>query len=214
MLKVEGLNGKTGGYRTRVFYQAVSDAEMEYNNTKYLSNTITVGSALRGTISQAKDIYFYSFQALKDNVGYEISLGLADSASPKTGSWYITIAEGKNGDIVAGTEKLEVKAGETKTVSTEALVAGRNYYITVESGSTLTTEIYKLGVAAIKPADSDKPDTDVDFRKQIKEYFNIFWGNFSEWVDEVNFVGIITGILPGIVKALPELFTWLFSLIG
>lgn len=213
MLKIEGLNGKTGDYRTRVFYNPVSDAEMEYNNSEYLANSILVGSHLRGTISQAKDVDFFRFTAKKDEI-HEITLSLAEANPDATGSWLITVIDGATEAIVEKTEKIDVKANDTYTVKFDKLVGGRNYYIRLEKGGTLNTDIYKLSVTSTKPENPDKPVSDGDFFKQIVEYFTIFWGNFSEWVDEVNFIGIITGILPGIVKALPELFTWLFSLIG
>lgn len=215
MLKVEGLNGKTGDYRTRVFYQQVSDAEMEYNNAPNLYNEILVGEPRRGTISGDTDADYYAFKATKDNAGYEISLALADEKSPKTGSWYITVTEGKNADIVAEANRIEVKAGETKVIKTEALEAGRNYYIKLEKGSTLTTEIYRLGVAAVKVENPDDPEP-TSFWEQLKAYFQIFWdNNFKDWVnDGVNFIGMLSNLLPSIIKGLPELFTWLFSLIG
>lgn len=224
MLKVEGLNGKTGGYRTRVFFQPVSDAEMEFNNLPHVSNKILVGSPLRGTLSHDTDIDFYSFKADANNVGYKISLNLAETNAPKTGSWYITITEGKNQGVVADTQRFEVTAKEGAVISTEALVAGRNYYIKIEKGSTLTTEVYKLGITAIEPEKNpDKPSSDKGFGEQVKEYFDIFWEkNFSNWVDDgVNFIGMITSLLPGFLKALPELFkrlpeiiTRIFSFIG
>lgn len=214
MLKIEGLNS-TGDYRTRVFFQPVSDAEMEYNNKPNANNTLLVGAPLRGTISQDTDIDFYSFKATADNVGYTISLGLADEASPKTGSWYITITDG-NESVIGNVQNLEVKATETKVITTEALVAGKNYYIEIKQGSTLTTEAYRIGVAAVEPSEDTEPDAnDGDFFAQIKEYFNVFWeNNFSNWVDDgVNFVGMITNLIPGFIKALPDLFKYLPSII-
>ncbi len=216
MLKIEGDNGKTGGYRTRVFFQPVSDAEMEYNNLPHVSNTILVGEPLRGTISQETDVDVYSFKAGANNEGYKISLNLADATAPKTGSWYVTVTEGKNESVVGNIQRFEVKASDGAVIPTEALVAGRNYYIKVEKGSTLTKEIYKIGVTAIEPEkDPDKPATDGSFGDQIKAYFNIFWeNNFSNWVDDgVNFIGMITSLLPGFIKALPTLFEYLPSII-
>ncbi len=216
MLVVEGLNGKTGGYRTRVFYQAVTDAEKEYNDQEGLYNPITVGKPLRGTIAHSKDVDFYSFNAAKDNIGYKISVSLADANSPKTGSWNVTIREGKTQTIVAKADKVEIKAENPVVITTDALATDRNYYIQIEKGSTLTTEIYKVNVEAIKPAadNNDNNKDEKEFGEQIEEYFNQFWGNFVEWIDEVNFIGIIKDIIPGISAAMPTLFTWLISLFG
>lgn len=217
MLKVEGINGKTGGYRTRVFYQAVSDAEKEYNDAANLYNSLTVGKPLRGTIAQNGDVDFYSFKAAKDNAGYKISIALADDKAPKTGSWNITVTEGKTQNIVSKVEKVEIKADKPAVISIGVLPTDRNYYIKVEQGGTLTTEIYKINVEALTPAAGDNTDNNEDqksFGEQIKEYFNKFWGNFSEWVDEVNFIGILMNLLPSIGSAMPTLFTWIISLFG
>ncbi len=214
MLKVEGLNGKNGGYRTRVFYQAVTDAEKEYNNEEGLYNTLTVGKPLRGTIAQAGDVDFYSFNAAKDNAGYKISVSLADASSPKTGSWKVTIKEGKNQTVVAKADNVEIKADKPVVITTEALATDRNYYIEIEEGSTLTTEIYKISVEAVTVENNDNKEEEKDFGSQIEDYFNQFWGNFVEWIDEVNFLGIIKDIIPGIAAAMPTLFTWLISLFG
>lgn len=224
MLKIESLNARNSDYRTRVFFQPVSDAEMEFNNLPHVNNTLLVGSPLRGTISHDTDVDFYSFQAAADDAGYKISLGLSDQASPKTGSWYITVTEGKNQGVVAGAQRLEVKATDTTVITAEDLVPGRNYYIKIEMGSTLTTEAYTIGVAAIEPTDDPNPDpVPGGFFAQIKAYFEIFWNNnFADWVDDgVNFIGMITNLIPGFIAALPELFkripeiiTRIFSFIG
>lgn len=216
MLKVVGLNGKKGDYKTRVFYQQVSDAEMEYNNDPNLYNSLLVGEPRRGTISDDADVDYYAFQATKDNAGYEISLALASDKSDKTGSWYVTVTEGKSAGVVSEINQIEVKAGETKVVKTDALEAGKNYYIKIEKGSTLTTEIYRLGVTAVEVEDGSDDTDDASFWEQLKAYFQIFWdNNFKDWVDEgVNFIGMLSNLLPSIANGLPELFTWLFSLIG
>ena len=215
MLKVEGLNGKDGGYRTRVFYQAVSDAEKEYNNTPTYFTAIEVGKALRGTISQKGDVDCYGFNSTKDNVGYEVSIKLADDKSPKTGSWKVTIREGKNQGIVSSVENVEIKADKPVVITTGALPTDRNYYVIVEGGSTITTEIYKISIDKIVAKEEEKPtESEKDFGTQIKEYFDQFWGNFVDWIDEVNFLGIIKDILPGVGAAMPTLFTWIVSLFG
>ena len=214
MLKVEGLNGKTGGYRTRVFYQAVNDAEKEFNNEAGLYNTLTVDKPLRGTISQKNDVDFYSFGAAKNNAGYKISISLADSASPKTGSWKVTLTEGKNQTVVDKIEDVEIKADKPTVITISALATDKNYYIEVEGGSTLTTEIYKISIEAVVAETEDNKDEEKDFGTQIKEYFDKFWGNFVEWIDEVNFIGIIGDLLPSIGAAMPTLFTWIVSLFG
>ena len=214
MLKVEGVNGKTGGYRTRVFYQAVTDAEKEYNNEAGLYNEIAVNKALRGTIAQSGDVDFYRFSAANNNAGYKISISLADSTSPKTGSWKVTLTEGKNQNVVNKIEDVEINANNPVVITTEALSTDRNYYIQVEEGSTLTTEIYKISIEAVTASADNNKEEEKDFGTQIKDYANTFWGNFAGWIEDVDFMRIIGDLLPSIGAAMPTLFTWLISLFG
>lgn len=209
MLKVEGLNGKTGGYRTRVYFEAASDAEWEYNNTKSDANIIKVGGSLRGTISQSADVDYYKFQAAgADNIGFNISLGSYNAASTAAGSWYITVTDATDDTVVAEIFKDEVKPGKAVVFSTESLVAGRYYYIKVEKGGNLNSEIYKLGITAIEPEKDDNGNTsDLSFREQIKVYWSMFLKNFEGWFEQINIGGIIESIVPSVVTALTKIFS-------
>lgn len=211
MLKVEGLNGKTGGYRTRVYFEPVSDAEWEYNNRASLANLIDVGKSLRGTISQASDVDFYKFKAVgADNVGYKISLGSANAESKEKGTWYITVTDAATGSVVSDIFNYEVKAGSPTVLSTEPLVAGRFYYIEVKKGGNLNTEIYKIGVTAIEPPKDDDGKTDLSFFEQISDYWNKFLKNFDGWFEQIDVGAIVASIAASAVTVL----TYLFSAMG
>lgn len=215
MLKIEGVNDNIGGYKTRVFFEAASDAEAEYNGEQGFATEIEVGKPLRGTISQVKDVDYFKFKAVgEDNVGFKISLGSVNEASTADGSWYITVTDAATKEVVAEIYEDEVKPGKATVFSTEKLVAGRIYYIKVEKGGTLNTEIYKLGITAIEPEKTDDPVSGLGFFEQIKVYWGEFMKNFEGWFEQINIMGIITNILPGIMEAMPALFTWLFSLFG
>ncbi|MBQ2841671.1 MAG: hypothetical protein IJE72_01390 [Clostridia bacterium] len=211
MLKVEGLNGKTGGYRTRVFFEAASDAEWEYNGIESEANTIAVGKSVRGTISQPSDVDFYKFKAVgEDNIGFDISLGSYDKNSKAEGSWYITVKDAATGAVVKETFKDEVKAGEPTVISTDALVAGRFYYVIVEKGGNYNSEIYKLSITAIEPEKDDNDTDELDFFEQIKVYWGMFWKNFEGWFEQIN----IPAIIESIAGSVATVFTMLFSAVG
>lgn len=215
MLKVEGVNGNIGGYRTRVYFEAASDAESEYNNEQEFATSIEVGKSLRGTISQSSDVDYFKFKASsKENEGHKITFGSYNTASKADGSWYITVIDAATKDYVSDIYRKEVKPGAAVDFSTEVLVADRYYYVVVEKGGTLNTEIYKLGVAIIEPENDGSDDNEGDFAEQIKAYWNQFWKNFEGWFEQINIKGIIENMLPGIVSALPTLFTWIVSLFG
>lgn len=216
MLKIEGVDDNIGGYKTRVYFEAASDAEAEYNNEQGFATIIELDKPLRGTISQNKDVDYFKFKAVgEDNIGFKISLGSVNEASTADGSWYITVTDAATKEVVAEIYEDEVKPGEATVFSTEKLVAGRYYYIRVEKGGTLNTEIYKLGITAIEPENTDDGDVSgLSFVEQIKVYWAQFMKNFEGWFEQINIMGIITSILPGIIEAMPALFTWLFSLFG
>lgn len=208
MLKVEGLNGKTGGYRTRVYFEPVSDAEWEYNNEKNDANFIEVGKSLRGTISQASDVDFYKFKAAgADNVGFKISLGSVNAASKEQGTWYITVTDAATDAVVSEIYNYEVKAGAPTVLSTESLVAGRYYYIEVKKGGNLNTEIYKLGVTAIEPSKDDDNSSDLSFFEQISDYWNKFLKNFEGWFEQIDVGAIVASITASVVTVLTILFS-------
>lgn len=216
MLKIEGVDDNIGGYKTRVFFEAASDAEAEYNGEEGFATDIELNKPLRGTISQSSDVDYFRFKAVgEDNVGFKISLGSVNEASTADGGWYITVTDAATKDIVAEIYEDEVKPGKATVFSTETLVAGRYYYIKITKGGTLDTEIYKLGITAIEPEKTDDGDVSgLSFFEQIKVYWNEFMKNFEGWFEQINIMGIITNILPGIMEAMPALFTWLFSLFG
>lgn len=210
MLKIEGINGKKGGYRTRVYFEAATDAEWEYNNGKTDANTIAVGSSIRGTVSMPSDVDYFKFKAVNtDNIGFNISLGSYNVASKAEGTWYVTVYDATpNGEVIA--EKVEVKAGEPTVITTESLVAGRFYYVVVEKGGTYNSEIYQLKVTEIVP-EKDDDDTDgLSFGEQIKVYWGMFWKNFEGWFDQID----IPAIVSSIAKSVTTVFTILFSTMG
>ena len=215
MLKIEGLNECVGGYKTRVFFEAASDAEAEYNNTEEKANEFTVGKAVRGTISHDTDVDCFKFKAVgEDNVGFKISLGSAASDVKVAGSWYISVKDAATKETVSEIYKDVVNAGKAVEFTTEKLVAGRYYYVTVEKGGTLTTDIYKLSVTKIEPKPDDGNNNNGDFFAQIKAYWAEFWKNFEGWFEQINIIGIVKDLLPGIVNAMPELFAFIFNLFG
>ena len=216
MIKIEGLNENVGGYKTRVFFEPASDAEAEYNNTEDKANEFSVGKAVRGTISHEKDVDCFKFKAVgEDNVGFKIALGSADTNVKVAGSWYISVKDAATQETVAEIYKDVVNAGKTVEFTTGKLVAGRNYYVTIEKGGVLTTDIYSLKVTAIQPEpDAGDGDNNGDFFAQIKAYWNEFWKNFEGWFEQINIVGIIKDILPGVAGAMPELFAFIFNMFG
>ncbi|MBQ2847775.1 MAG: hypothetical protein IJE74_05910 [Clostridia bacterium] len=209
MLKVEGVNGTTGGYRTRVFFEAAKDAEQEFNNNTSRADSIAIGEALRGTVSYKNDVDVFKFKAAGSNNGYDISLGSYNAASKAEGTWYISVIDGESNAPVKNADKAEVKAGKATVISTEALTAGRTYYIVIEKGATLNTEIYQLKLSSIVVEDdSDDKDDELSFGDQISVYWGQFWKNFEGWFEQID----IPAIISSIAQSVATVFTLLFSM--
>ncbi len=210
MLKVEGLEGSTGGYRTRVYFAADSYAEKEYNSETNDANLIKTGSHILGTISDKNDVDYYKFVATaKNNDGYKITLGANDANAKNDGSWYVTLYDGSTIEaaVVDKIQKIEVPAGKATEIKTSKLVEGRTYYIKVEGGATLNTELYKISIAEIPAEKKDEPATGTGFLDQIKAYIATFAKNFEGWFEQINVMGIVSSITSSVVKVITMLIS-------
>ena len=210
MLKIEGTNNKTGGYRTRVFFEPKTVTECEYNNEGGDANVIALEKNIQANISYAPDVDFFKFKAGDNNIGYKISIASLNKDSKNAGSWLVTVRDGSTQAPLKGSEKVEVKAGTSVFIPTEKLVAGRWYYIEVTKGGTLNTEVYEIKVNAIVPVkDDDKDDSnEVSFGDQIAIYWGQFWKNFEGWFEQIDVMSIVKDIASSVVTV----FTLLFSM--
>lgn len=209
-LKVEGVSKTTtGGYQVRVFAGSSSSTdEYEYNNEPKYANLLNEGKYFTANIFDETDVDVFKFKAPKKNNGYNVTLADFDSKKDVTnGQWIIEI-ENENGDVISAATT--VLNSEKITVSTDVLAEG-TYYITVTSGNVFTGETYKVSLDEKKKSEVEE-DKD-DGITTIQEFFaNItsidwsgFWKNFEGWFEYINIVGIVTDIMPGIVKMLSDL---------
>ena len=81
------------------------------------------------------------------------------------------------------------------TINLTDINAG-TYYIKVECGSIECGELYQIGVAYTGEDTSHLGF--MDFLGAID--WSGFWGNFSGWIEQINFVGIISSILESVIR--------------
>ena len=208
-LKVEGVGASTGGYQVRVFSGSSSSTdEYEYNNEEKYANLLNEGKHFTGNIFDGEDVDVFKFKAPKKNNGYHVVLADFDGKKDVVnGQWTIEIAN-ENGDVISATTT--VLNSETVTVSTDVLAEG-TYYITIAAGNVFTGETYKIDLDEKKKSEveDDKDDGITSFDEFIANIKAIdwsgFWKNFEGWFEYINVIGIVTDIVPGIVKMLSDL---------
>ncbi len=211
MVKIEGLNGTTGGYSTRVFFQPATVAETEYNNSYIYADSVKVGGSVQGTTSHIYDIDWFQFEAEGNNAGHTITIGSLNNKSTNEGSWLVTLYEMVNKELVPieGAEGIQVRAGAPMQIKTakDELVAGKIYYLSIQKSATYNDEIYQISIATIKSTEDEKPSEGVGFFEQIKIYFEQFMKNFEGWFEEINVMAIVSSITASVIKVLTILIS-------
>ena len=213
-LKVEGIGDSTGGYQVRVFdFDSNSSValEHEFNNEARYAQEIKAGNTVTANIFDESDIDIFVLEVPQSNYGYEITLADNNTTREVTnGQWTLEITD-ENGHVVE--DKVNVLNSEPVTAETAVLEKGL-YYINVTAGNVFTGETYKVTVKAkTAPVDDGEDDKDDDGITSISEFFeqikNIDWSNFMKnfegWFEYINVIGIVTDIIPGIVKMLSDL---------
>lgn len=207
ILVISGAEGSTGSYKTRVLFRAVSGTETEINDTAADANAINVGQTLKATIDEASDKDFYRFSAPEANNGYIINF-----KSTKAGQWKVTLLDSNSVQVGEVLSVTATDTNKTAKIETAVLKAGV-YYIKVECGGALDTDIYEINVLE-KAADKedDKGDSDADknlFDKIGSLDWGAFWDNFSGWIEEINFFGMILSLGTSLLYGLTKLFSTL-----
>lgn len=183
------VTGAEGGYTLYVVYYEDNSSEAEYNDTVTYANALPAEGVLYSSVFDKNDVDYYTFN-VEAKTKYTVNV-TADSLTVKDDAqWKVTVVNGKN-EVVSG----PVTATKDKAVAIEltGLEAGK-YYVKVESGDILNTNIYTVGVV------NNGPDTtNMTFIELLK---NIKWktllDNFSSWIGKVDIKGIVKDIAASI----------------
>lgn len=199
-LIIKGVDGSTGGYRTRVFYSKVDNAEKEINDDKSTATAITLGKEIQATLDAKNDVDYFKVTVPADNKGYNIAFTVDSAAAASEGLWKVLVTDTNSGVVVDESTVTNAKAG---TFETKPLNAG-TYYICVKSGDVLNTGIYRIKVTEKAKAIEDNSGKTLWERIQ-----DLNWGgfleNFTGWIEQINFEAIIKSITSSIATVITYL---------
>jgi len=190
----------TGAYRTRVYFREASNTETEMNDSAAQADKIAIGITYKATLDEKADKDYFEFAAAADNKGYDINFKATNNAK-----WVVRILN-SNGDAVADT--LNVKAtdsSKTAKLETKPLAAG-TYYIEVVAGDAHDSDIYEISVTAKEKSIVPEPEKGL-FDKIADLNWGALWDNFSGWIEQIDFIGMLSSMF----SSLMMVFTLLFS---
>ncbi len=199
-LKIEGVNGATGGYQARVFSGGSNvNIEYEYNNEFSQANLISVGKSLTANLFDADDVDCFKFVAGANNNGYELTVSSYDNAKEAVnGKWEISMVSQQGKEITLALDT----ADKTKLVATTGALEAGTYYVAVSADFDFTDETYSIGVkASEKKAEESKPSL-IDRIKALD--WSTFFENFTSWLPSVNIWGLVSDLFQSISKFVTE----------
>lgn len=199
-LKIEGVDGATGGYQARVFAGGTSvNIEYEYNNEYSLANLVNLDKAFTANLFDAADEDCFKFTAGANNGGYKLTVASYDKAKEAvSGKWKLTMVNQQGNEVTVAYNT----ADSTKLVAeTGALEAG-TYYVKVSAGTVFTNETYSITVSALeKKAEETKPSL-IDRIKALD--WSKFLENFTSWLPSVNIWGLVSDLFKSISRFVTE----------
>lgn len=204
-LVIEGVDGSTGSYKTRVLFREVADVETEINDTIAAADAITIGKTFKGTLDVQNDVDYFKFTAPANNKGYNFEF-----KTEKTGSWTFDVLNA-DGTKVAETAKL-VTTDSNKAAKTESVsLAAGTYYVKVTAvNDGYSEEIYEIKIAEKAEAADEGKEESKNLIDRIKELnWGGLWDNFAGWIEQINFMGLISSITASIAK----IFTYFGSMV-
>lgn len=188
------INGTEGGYKVYVGFAESEKRESEYNDTIYDADLIANGGALWGSLFDKNDKDYFKFTVDADKSNYKISL--AAYKENIDAQWFVSVYDANNTMIDSAT------ASNTNGAAIELKDLSKGtYYIKVESGAIDSIELYQVGVEYT--GKEEPPKGFFDLLGAIE--WDVFIGNFSGWIEQINFMGIIASITASLIAILARL---------
>lgn len=199
-LVIEGIDGSTGSYKTRVLFREVANVETEINDAAATADVIAIGKAYKATLDEKGDVDYFKFTAPADNKGYDFAF-----KSTNAGNWTFEILDSDGAKVVDAVKLNATNDSKDAKAETYPLDAG-TYYIKVSAGDIHDEGIYELSVKEKAEALDDGSDDNKSLIDRIKE---LNWGaladNLAGWFDQINFKGMISSMVTSIVKVITYL---------
>ena len=199
------IDGDVGAYRTRVLFRNNANVETEKNDSLILADDLTLKTECKATLDEKTDVDFFEFKAAADNAGFEILFTATNNAQ-----WEIRLL---NSDGEAVKDPLHVTTTEKNKnakIETEKLAAG-DYYVRVSAGNAHDSDLYSIKVTPKVATSTEEPKKEQNLFDRIKDLnWGGLWDNFSGWIEEINFFGMISSLSASFIK----IITYFFSTIG
>lgn len=200
------IKGEVGAYRTRVLFRNNSSVETESNDTLLLADDLKFKTACKATLDEKTDVDVFEFIAAADNAGYEILFTATNNAQ-----WEIRLL---NSDGEAVKDALHVTTtdkNKNAKIDTDKLNAGSAYYVRVSAGEAHDSELYSITVTPKVATQEENKEEEKNLFDRIKDLdWGGLWDNFSGWIEEINFFGMLSSLSASIIR----IMTYFVSVMG
>ncbi len=204
-LVIEGAEGSTGSYKTRVLFREVADVETEMNDATTSADAISIGKTYKATLDAEADADFFKFTAPANNKGYDFEFKATNA-----GSWTFDILNADGTKVIDTVKLVATDSNKTVKAETQPLAAGTYYIKAAAVAENYDEGIYELKVTEKSEALDDGKEEEKSLIDRIKELnWGGLWDNFSGWIGQINFTGLISSIAASIAK----IFTYFGSMI-
>lgn len=190
------VTGTEGGYTIYVVYSEDASSEAEYNDKLAYANALEMGKMYYCSAFDKLDVDYYSFN-IKSNYNYTVKVKADPMTVKNDGQWKVTVLDVK-GATVAG--PVTVTKDQGAEIELKDFAAGK-YFVKVESGDVLNTNIY-----TIECAETEKEPPAPGFLDLFKKIdWQTLINNFSGWVGQINFIKIIMDISASLIALFAQL---------
>lgn len=190
------VTGTEGGYTMYVVYSEDASSEAEYNDRIAYANELAVGKKYYCSTFDKFDVDYYSFKIKEDYIS-TVKFNPDPMTVTADGQWKASVVNAKE-EVLAGPVTITKDNGAELELKDYA--AGE-YFIVVECGDVLNTNIYTIEIAERK-VDPPGPDF-LDLLKKID--WQTLINNFSGWVGQINFIKIFMDISASLIALLARL---------
>ncbi len=194
---VNGVDS-TGGYRIFATFVEYKDIEHEFNGSIDYASSVDFNKSIEASIFDEKDNDYFKFVVTENNPTFKINVA-ASTGNTAAGQWEAKIVNAE-GELVAGSSFTATATTAGSYEITQELPAG-DYYLVVAGGSVINNGFYKVSLT-----DVEDPEPSKGF---LESLFDIDWStflaNFAGWFEQVNVIGLISGIVKSIVSLISRL---------
>jgi|GEM_PF-846425 len=194
---VSGVDS-TGGYRIFATFVEYADIEHEFNGNISYATEVLFTKSVEASVFDAKDNDYFKFVATENNPTFKINVA-ASTGNTAAGQWEAKVVNAE-GELLAGSTFTASASAAGSYEFTEEIPAG-DYYLVVTGGSVINNGFYTVSLS-----DVEDPEPTLGFLDSLRAIdWSVFFANFSEWIGQINIMGMISAIVVSIVDILSRL---------